>query len=114
MEFTEALVRDQEVQPSNISKPGVFKVDDTPEMKVKRLFPKSGLSSAFYDDLLAMEDILSANAGSLTEPQRLVMESPTSIFLRDLYDRKTEKPWKAQVLTTPLSMRASIGNTLKY
>ena len=121
MEFTKALVGDQEVQPSNISKPGVFKGDDTPGMKVKRLLRTSSMptisdtpESSFYNDLLAMEDVWSANAGSFTEPQRLVMESPTSIFLRDLYDRKTEKPWKAQVLTTPLSMRASIGNTLKY
>ena len=109
------------MQPSNISKPWVFKGDDTPGMKVKRLLRTSSMptisdtpESSFYNDLLAMEDVWSANAGSFTEPQRLVMESPTSIFLRDLYDRKTEKPWKAQVLTTPLSMRASIGNTLKY
>jgi len=112
VEFTKALVGDQEVQPSNISKPGVFKGDDTPEMNVKPLFHTSSIptmsdtpASSLDNTLLApVGDVWSANAGSFTEQQRLVIESP----------RKTEKPWKPQVLTTPLSMRASIGNTVKY
>ena len=112
MEFTKALVGDQEVKPSNISKPGVFKGDDTPEMNVKPLFHTSRISfmldtpeSSLDNALLApVGDLWSANAGSFTEQQRLAIESP----------RKTEKQWIAQELTTPLSMRAPIGNTLKY
>ena len=114
MEFIKAPVRDQEVQPSDISKPGVFKGDDTPEMNVKPLFHTSSLpnisetpESSLDNALLApVGDVWSANAGSFSEQQRLVIQGP----------RKTEKPpippRKPQSIS--LSLQGLIGNTLKY
>ena len=116
MEFTKALVGDQEVQPSNISKSVFFKGDDTVETMVKPLFHTSSLpnisetpKSSLDNDLLApVGDVWSANAGSFSEQQRLVIEGP----------RKTEKPpippWKPKAQSISLSMQGFIGNTLKY
>lgn len=116
MEFTKALVGDQEVQPSNISKSGFFKGDDTAETNVKPLFHTSSLpnisetpESSLDNALLApVGDVWSANAGSFSEQQRLVIEDR----------RKTEKPpippRKPKGQWIPLSMQGFIGNTLKY
>ena len=116
MEFTKALVGDQEVQPSNISKSGFFKGDDAAEKNVKPLFHTSSLpnisetpESSLDNALLApVGDERSANAGSFSEQQRLVIEGP----------RKTEKPpippRKRKAQSISLSMQGSIGNTLKY
>ena len=82
-----------------------FKGDDTAETNVKLLFHTSSLpnisetpESSLDNALLApVGDVWSANAGSFSEQQRLVIEGP----------RKTEKP--------PIPPRKGfIGNTLKY
>lgn len=114
MEFTKALVGDQEVQPSNISKSGFFKGDDTAETNVKPLFHTSSLpnisetpESSLDNALLApVGDVWSVNAGSFSEQQRLVIEDR----------RKTEKPppRKPRGHSISLSMQGFIGNTLKY
>ena len=116
MEFTKALVGDQEVQPSNISKSEFFKGVDTAETNVKPLFHTSSLPNisetpegSLDNALLApVGDVWSANAGSFSEQQRLVIEGP----------RKTDKPpippRKPKAQSISLSMQGSIGNTLKY
>ena len=116
MEFAKALVGDQEVQRSNISKSGFFKGDDAAETNVKPLFhtsslpnisetPESSLNNAL---LPPVGDVRSANAVSFSEQQRLVIEGP----------RKTEKPpippRKPKTQSISLSMQGFIGNTLKY
>ena len=74
MEFTKALVADQEVQPSIISKPGGFEEEDTSEMNINPPFHRSSISTisgreeSFVDDVLSRR-MLGASEGSFSERQ---------------------------------------------